>query len=1068
LDPKEASEPTPVPVPADGTSGPAPASDSPPVTGAPTAISGRATSIGLGETAPRTVSLDATTARGGSRADGDGGDGTTTPTPSPTPFAKTVAEPGRPPRAPRKERARIGLYELQEELGRGGMGAVYQAWHPLSKRLVALKVIKARSGASEAEYRQLRELFLREGGILMSVAHENVVRCYDANEANFEGEPVLYLALELLDGETLAQRIASRGPLPLTDALRVARGLARALEALHGHPQRILHRDLKPANAFLARDGGVKLLDFGLAGIADWRLSHVSMFAAGSRPYMAPEQFDGLRFCTERSDLYSLGVALFETATGKRPFAADSDLGFVRAHQEKSPPLLVEAYPGIESGPLLHALQNIVTRLLAKKPAERYASATELIVALDRALGGGPISTPRVTRPEVLRRRRLLVRGAAAALVASLAAFGAYSATTWRSIDREIAEAERRRDAFELEGAKEVLERVLARDPNNARAVAASADISSRIARRQAVLERREAALSAGKAGRLKDQAIQAEGLRAEAEKSGVFPAADLTRFAEEAEKAEATRAKALAETAARAGRFLESSDFDRAERDIARTALLAREAERARVLDLGRELAQRRELAAAREALERGDRDNARARLKRLEQDGLVPALTPPAAAIRFDLRAADEVVASYEDFVAQRERDARFAHFKIDQVVRLLAEGGASLERRTGIALAKARELELSQRQMRVFFSLLEATKTRDPKTMRDAVRSNRRLLPAEGLQPETVLALEVAETDACGKLVAAALARAESAFAKGRPDEAEAAAREALSSLTEAEETRFRALARRFAEDRRAKGERAARAALREALRAEPQAEKGWLALERAVAERARPAEMRLIGRLDRVELGREDIESNPVHVVALAPFYVDTTEVTAARYAAFVAATGAPPPATWSGPRPPAGREMGPVAGVDLDEARRFAAWGRRRLPTADEWEAAASVELGRDTRRLYPWGDQWLKAVGDSGKREPVAVGAVDGDLSPFFCMDMGGNVQEWTVEPQPDGGEVAVLQGGSFDLAPHRDFFRAAQRSRPDARKGYPRLKDVGFRCALDAPAPDLADWEKE
>src|SRR5207248_2249855 len=129
-------------------------------------------------------------------------------------------------------------------------------------------------------------------------------------------KPALYMALELLEGESLGARL-TRGPLELKESVRVAKCLAKALQAAHTTKQRILHRDLKPANVMLTSDGGVKLLDFGLAGVTDWRLQQISMFAAGSRPYMSPEQFDGLRFCTERSDLYSLGVTLFQCVAGK-------------------------------------------------------------------------------------------------------------------------------------------------------------------------------------------------------------------------------------------------------------------------------------------------------------------------------------------------------------------------------------------------------------------------------------------------------------------------------------------------------------------------------------------------------------------------------------------------------------------------------------------------------------------------------------------------------------------------------------------------------------------------------
>src|SRR5947207_2031309 len=115
-------------------------------------------------------------------------------------------------------------------------------------------------------------------------------------------------------------------PRPPAEALPIARGIARALDALHSHEKKIVHRDVKPPNVIVTADGRVKLLDFGLAAIADWRMTKFSQFNSGSRPYMSPEQFEGLRHCTGRSDLYSFGVTLFEMLTGRLPFRCDSDV----------------------------------------------------------------------------------------------------------------------------------------------------------------------------------------------------------------------------------------------------------------------------------------------------------------------------------------------------------------------------------------------------------------------------------------------------------------------------------------------------------------------------------------------------------------------------------------------------------------------------------------------------------------------------------------------------------------------------------------------------------------------
>ncbi|HVY62708.1 MAG TPA: serine/threonine-protein kinase, partial [Planctomycetota bacterium] len=382
------------------------------------------------------------------------------------------AEPA-PTEAP-KGTTRIGLYEVLREIGRGGMGAVYEAWHPMRRKKVALKVIKP-DLAETGKYQRLRELFLREAGILMSVRHENVVGCYDANEADHEGKPALYMALELLEGESLSERLA-KGPLELAEAVRVATCLAKALQALHTNQQRILHRDLKPANVYLMRDGGVKLLDFGLAGVADWRLQQISMFAAGSRPYMSPEQFDGLRFCTERSDLYSLGVTLFQMVAGRCPFESDTDQGYLNFHKRVSPPALVERKPDLAPSKLLDAVQNIVTKLLAKRPDERYPSAAEVVEALERAAGGGVIAKPKVTRPEVQRLKRLIGTAAAAVVLATGLTWGALKMRE-SSIPGQVAQARQLVTERRLAEAQRIAQDVLKVDKDNPDAQAVDREV---------------------------------------------------------------------------------------------------------------------------------------------------------------------------------------------------------------------------------------------------------------------------------------------------------------------------------------------------------------------------------------------------------------------------------------------------------------------------------------------------------------------------------------------------------------------------------------------------------------
>jgi hypothetical protein len=451
--------------------------------------------------------------------------------------------------------------------------------------------------------------------MLTSVEHENVVRCYEVSETVYEGRPTLYMALELLEGRSLAHAL-ERGPLPLVDALRVAGGVARALHALHTRPHPIFHRDIKPGNIFLTKEGGVKLLDFGLAAAGDWRLSNVSVFAAGSRPYMAPEQFDGLRFCTERSDLYSLGVTFFQMVAGRVPFEADTDHGFRTAHFDTSPPLLVEVHPGLERGPLLESVQNVVSRLLAKGPKERYGSAAEVLEAIERALGGLGVAFPKVTRPEAVRRRRKAIRASVVCFILAFAAMGG-----WAFYEGTLGEPARLREA---------------------------------------VAERQRLAGQASLEGRLRDAARELGAALAQAREQGGFGADELLRLELSVKEAEAVRGRAFDSALTQARRSLNEERLGDAERDLEQGQKLAStEDDRRRLEKLLTEraeagvryAAQRLSLEGARTALEEGIPAVARTRLEEAGRERPCKALGPVAATLAADLEQVERTSREVEE---------------------------------------------------------------------------------------------------------------------------------------------------------------------------------------------------------------------------------------------------------------------------------------------------------------------------------------------------------------------------------------------------------------------------------
>ena len=294
-------------------------------------------------------------------------------------------------------------YEVRGELGRGGMGVVYRAWHLRLNRPVALKMLLAGPCARPDEL----ERFLREAEAVAALHHPNIVPVYDAGEV--DGRP--YFTMELVEGGDLAEQI--RGvPQPAHQAAALTATLAEAIHA--AHQSGIVHRDLKPSNVLLSGDGTPKVADFGLArrleGDEGLTLSGAPM---GTPSYMAPEQARGdKRAIGPATDVYALGAILYELLTGRPPFKAESGaatLQQVVAEEPVSPARLNPRVP--------RDLETICLKCLHKEPRRRYASAAALADDLRRFEKGEPIAAHPLGRLERLARwaRR---RPAAAVLLA--------------------------------------------------------------------------------------------------------------------------------------------------------------------------------------------------------------------------------------------------------------------------------------------------------------------------------------------------------------------------------------------------------------------------------------------------------------------------------------------------------------------------------------------------------------------------------------------------------------------------------------------------------------------------
>jgi hypothetical protein len=276
----------------------------------------------------------------------------------------------------------IGKYRIVERLGRGGMAEVYKAFQPSLDRYVAIKILHP----FMAEEKDFVARFRREARNVAALRHPNIVQVFD-----FDVEDELYyMVMEFLDGPSLKSRLETlhqRGEqLPLAEALRITRDVGSALAYAHGHD--IVHRDVKPANVILEASGRVILTDFGVAKILSGTQFTATGTVLGTPAYMAPEQ--GLGQAGDgRSDIYSLGVMLYEMATGRLPFDADTPLAVVMKHVHEPLPLPRTVTPGLPEG-----IERVILRALAKDPSQRYARVDEMVAALQTAGAAAPGSAP--------------------------------------------------------------------------------------------------------------------------------------------------------------------------------------------------------------------------------------------------------------------------------------------------------------------------------------------------------------------------------------------------------------------------------------------------------------------------------------------------------------------------------------------------------------------------------------------------------------------------------------------------------------------------------------------------
>lgn len=282
---------------------------------------------------------------------------------------------------------KLGPYELVAELGRGGMGVVYQAFDPFIHRSVAIKTLRLLD-ASPAERALLEDRLAREAQSAGRLSHPNIVTIYQiGSEQTASGVPLTYIVMEYVPGQTLAERLTRHPPLETAAVLDILAQTAEALD--YAHSQGVIHRDIKPANLLLSQEGRVKVADFGIAKITSHTVTQAGAIF-GSPYYMAPEQIRA-EALDGRADQFSLAVVAFEMLSGQRPFTADtaSALVYQIAHQETPTALLLRVG-------LSPATVQVIRTAMAKQPAERFATCRQMVAALRDSfqVSFAPLPTP--------------------------------------------------------------------------------------------------------------------------------------------------------------------------------------------------------------------------------------------------------------------------------------------------------------------------------------------------------------------------------------------------------------------------------------------------------------------------------------------------------------------------------------------------------------------------------------------------------------------------------------------------------------------------------------------------
>jgi len=287
-----------------------------------------------------------------------------------------------------------GRYEVVEELGRGGMGTIYRVFDKETEEDIAVKILNPDIAADQ----KMIQRFRNELKLARRIGHKNVCRMYDLNET----EGTYYISMEYVPGENLKNVIKMTRQMSMETAVNIARQVCEGLA--EAHRLGVVHRDLKPGNIMIDRDGFARILDFGIARSLKSRAKAEAGLMIGTPEYMSPEQVEGQE-ADQRSDLYSLGVILYEMTTGQVPFEGDNFLALARKHSIEKPLDPREINPQVPE-----ELSRLILRCLEKDKSKRPQTAEEMLGELNAVESTIPRAERAATRKRTTREKTVVIR----------------------------------------------------------------------------------------------------------------------------------------------------------------------------------------------------------------------------------------------------------------------------------------------------------------------------------------------------------------------------------------------------------------------------------------------------------------------------------------------------------------------------------------------------------------------------------------------------------------------------------------------------------------------------------